>query len=102
MPWPTATGSVEDCLQKPSGKWPPEAESRIRFISGVTIRLAPQMANTWEGEFPVTNTQEDGFEQRAPVKSFPPNDFGLYDMAGNVWEWTTDWYNTNYYKNHGW
>src|SRR5499433_2770929 len=50
------------------------------------------MANTWQGEFPWQNLKEDGFEGTAPVESFPANGYGLYEMAGNVWEWTTDWY----------
>jgi len=49
-------------------------------------------ANTWQGEFPWQNLIEDGFEGTSPVSSFPPNGFGLYDMAGNVWEWTADWW----------
>jgi sulfatase modifying factor 1 len=50
------------------------------------------MANNWQGEFPWQNLLEDGFEWTAPVGSFPPNGYGLHEMAGNVWEWTTDWY----------
>lgn len=72
-------------------------ENGIYFWGNEVSKLS-KMANTWDGEFPVTNSKSDGFERRAPVKSYPPNEFGLYDIAGNVWEWTSDWYNTNYYQ----
>ncbi len=49
-------------------------------------------ANTWTGRFPFLNTGEDGFQGTSPVRSFPPNGFGLYDMAGNVWNWCSDRY----------
>ncbi|NKI27148.1 formylglycine-generating enzyme family protein [Arenibacter sp. 6A1] len=68
------------------------------YFWGDEDTVLSQMANTWEGEFPVNNSKSDGFEARAKVGSYPPNEFGLYDMAGNVWEWTSDWYNVNYYQ----
>jgi formylglycine-generating enzyme required for sulfatase activity len=49
-------------------------------------------ANTWQGEFPWENLRTDGFEGTSPIRSFAPNGFGLYDMTGNTWEWTCDWY----------
>ncbi|MGM5469567.1 formylglycine-generating enzyme family protein [Flavobacteriaceae bacterium LMO-SS05] len=72
-------------------------ENTIFFWGDDKTQLS-KMANSWEGEFPVSNTLEDGYENLSPVKSFPVNGYGLYDMAGNVWEWTSDWYNTNYYR----
>ena len=50
------------------------------------------MANTWQGEFPWQNLVSDRYERTSPVKRFPPNGFGLFDMAGNVWEWTDDYF----------
>lgn len=61
---------------KPDGKW---------------------VANIYQGSFPSNNTGEDGFIMAAPVKSFPPNKYGLYDLEGNVWEWCSDFYRPDYY-----
>lgn len=62
---------------KPNGKW---------------------QANIFQGTFPNNNTAEDGFAGAAPVKSFPKNSFGIYDMEGNVWEWCSDLYRPDYYN----
>jgi formylglycine-generating enzyme required for sulfatase activity len=81
--WEYAARGGEDGKSFPWGDKPVESDGFL--------------ANIWQGEFPVNDTGKDGFLGLAPVKSFKPNPYGLYDMAGNVWEWTADWYHENYY-----
>ena len=63
-----------------------------------SINKEPFKANFWQGHFPYHNTKQDGYYFTAPVGSFPSNDYGLFDMAGNVWEWCSDFYQFNSYS----
>lgn len=111
---PVTQVSYEDALA--FAKWankrlPTEAEWEYASRGGLKNQPYPwgteeltagkPKANTWNGNFPYKNTATDGFVGTAPVKSYMPNGYGLYDMAGNVWEWVHDLYNANYYGKDG-
>ena len=87
---------------------PAEAEWEFAARGGLVNNIYPwgnehvnagkPKANSWEGKFPYFNEMKDGYLTAAPVRSFATNGYGLYDMAGNVWEWCSDWYDAGYYK----
>ncbi len=87
---------------------PTEAEWEWAARGGLTDNIYPwgneavdagqPKTNSWDGTFPYDNTNRDGFFYTAPVRSFSPNGYGLYNMAGNVWEWCSDWYRADYYE----
>ncbi|TQL70653.1 formylglycine-generating enzyme required for sulfatase activity [Nocardioides albertanoniae] len=70
-----------------------------RFPWGDEVKAGTEWrANIWQGDFPVSNTAEDGWTTTAPVRSFAPNSYGLWQTVGNVWEWCADWFDPAYYR----
>jgi formylglycine-generating enzyme required for sulfatase activity len=109
--WPVVHISWDDAVAY--AKWagkrlPTEAEWEFAARGSLENAIYPwgnehveagkPKANTWQGRFPDHNTVKDQYYGAAPVQAFPPNGYGLYDMAGNVWEWCADWYRNDYYQ----
>ena len=108
--YPVVHVALEDALaycQWAGRRLPTEAEWELAargqerksiYYWGDDVQKLSDYANTWNGIFPLQNQLTDGYADRAPVASYAPNSNGLYDMAGNVWEWTSDRYHANYYQ----